>query len=104
MGLFRGIFGPKKPKKIGDYEIKETVRCAKCGRKMHLPTEWLRLSMEKKFDIVEGSQCTLCKKYYCFNCTFELDKPGWRPETAGWTFKCKYGCGSSFYKIHYIEQ
>jgi hypothetical protein len=41
MGLFRGIFGPKK---ISGYEIKETIRCAKCGRKMHLPTEWLELS------------------------------------------------------------
>ena len=96
MGLFGGLFGPKKK---GGHEIKETVRCAKCGRKMHLPKELLQLSLGN-FSITKGSQCVVCKKYYCNRCTYELDKPGWSLATAGSTFRC---CGSGFYFHTYIE-
>jgi len=89
MGLFRGVFGPKK---VGDHEIKETVRCAECGRKMHRPKELLQLSLSD-LSIAKGSQCVVCKKYYCNRCTYHPEKPGW-------AWRC---CGSGYYTIIYID-
>jgi hypothetical protein len=97
LGLLGGLFGPKKR---AGHEIKETVRCAKCGRKMYLPKELLQLSISN-LSITKGSQCVVCKKYYCNHCTYELDKPGWSVENAGSTFRC---CGSGFYLHNYIEE
>jgi DNA-directed RNA polymerase subunit RPC12/RpoP len=94
--MFRRIFGSKK---IGDYEIEKTVKCAKCGKKIHIPKEYPELRLNE-ISIVDGRQCETCGKYYCFECTWETSKPGWRVETAGTTFRC---CGSGFISVRYIE-
>jgi len=67
MGLFDKIFGAKK---IGDYEIKKTVNCKKCGRKMFLVKGLPEITIGGP--ITEGCVCRACGSYLCFMCTMDL--------------------------------
>lgn len=73
MGLFGKLFG--RPKKISIYEVtKTTVKCRKCGRKMHVLKETEPgIPFTKKDErIDDGIRCKSCGKYSCASCKIEL--------------------------------
>jgi ribosomal protein L37E len=73
MGLFGKLFG--RPKKISIYEVtKTTVKCRKCGRKMHILKETQPDIPYTKRDgrVDVGIRCKSCGKYSCAYCKIEL--------------------------------
>jgi len=91
MGLFR-----RGPKKIGGYEIEKTVKCARCGQKMHIPKEWLPVTPDTiSIGIAYGSQCRACSKYFCIMCRHDLDMGRFRC--------CPLVGREGVYKIQYFE-
>ena len=66
MNLLGRLLGPKE---VDGYEIEETVRCAGCGKKMHIPKEWVPTGRQGGH-AVEGLLCRACGRGICSECTF----------------------------------
>ena len=53
------------------YEIEKTVRYFRCGKKMHIPVDWVPTTRQGG-TASKGLQSRACGQHICASCTFDF--------------------------------